>query len=219
MNQFLKAIISKSNHSLTLTVLIVGILMGCQNPYEEVITKDEKGGISSVYTIRKADGLQHGIYKKFIDGKLSESGSFKEGKQDGVRQLFFENGKTEVEETYLNGNIIAQKTFYKNGQLKSEGQYDKALTMSGEWIYYYQNGNKKEIVNFKNSIEDGSFKEFHENGNLKAEGTYIPFSFGEETEGLEQGELKEYDESGKLVTKKYCENGICKVIWSIDAVE
>ena len=94
------------------------------------------------------------------------------------------------------------------------GQYDEAVTMSGEWTYYYQNGKIKEIVNFKNNVEDGVFKEFYENGNIKAEGNYTPLQLGVETEGVEQGELKEYDENGELVAKKNCELGRCETIWT-----
>jgi antitoxin component YwqK of YwqJK toxin-antitoxin module len=214
MYQYLKLISTQSSRSLTIFALIVGILMGCQSPYEEVITKDEAGNVASTYTIRKEDGVKHGNYQVFIGGKLSEEGNFKDGKQDGVRKLLFPNGKIEVEETYKDGNILTKKVFFDNGELSVKGQYDEAVTMSGEWTYYYQNGKIKEVVNFKNSVEDGVFKEYYENGNLKAEGTYAPLQLGVEIEGVEQGELKEYDENGELVATKNCELGRCTTIWT-----
>lgn len=213
MYQYLKMIRTKSSRSLTIFALIVGILMSCSSAYEEVTTKDEAGNIISSYTIRKKDGVKHGKYQVFMEGKLSEEGTFKDGKQDGVRKLLFPNGKTEVEEIYKDGNITAKKGFFDNGKLSVQGQYDEAVTMSGEWTYYYQNGKIKEIVNFKNNVEDGAFKEFYENGNLKAEGNYTQLQLGIETQGVEQGELKEYDENGELVAKKNCEMGRCKTIW------
>ena len=219
MYQYLKMISTQSTRSLTIFALIVGILMGCSSPYEEVTTKDEAGNIISSYTIRKEDGVKHGNYQIFIEGKLSEEGTFKDGKQDGVRKLFFPNGKTEVEETYKDGNITAKQVFFDNGNLSVTGQYDEAVTMSGEWTYYYQNGKTKEIVNFKNNVEDGAFKEFYENGNIKAEGNYAPLQLGVETEGVEQGELKEYDENGELVAKKNCELGRCETIWKKNTEE
>jgi antitoxin component YwqK of YwqJK toxin-antitoxin module len=214
MYQYLKMISTQSSRSLTIFALIVGILMGCQSPYEEVVTKDEAGNIASTYMIRKEDGVKQGNYQVFIDGKLSEEGTFKDGKQDGVRKLLFPNGKIEVEETYKNGNVATKKAFYDNGKLSVKGQYDEAVTMSGEWTYYYKNGKVKEFVNFKNNVEDGAFKEFYENGNIKAEGNYAPLQLGVETEGVEQGELKEYDENGELVAKKNCELGRCETVWT-----
>lgn len=213
MYQYLKMIIVKSSHSLTTFVLIVGILMSCESPYEEVTTTDEDGNITSTYTIRKKDGVKHGNYQFFMEKQLMEEVIFKDGKQDGLRKLFFPDGKVEVEETYKDGNITAKKSYFDNGQLLVTGQYDEAVTMTGEWTYYYQNGKIKEIVTFKNNVENGSFKEFYENGHIKAEGSYVPFEFGVETEGVENGELKEYNENGELVMKKDCEMGRCKTVW------
>jgi len=214
MYQYLKIISTQSSRSLTIFALIVGILMSCQGPYEEVVTKDEAGNIASTYTIRKEDGVKHGNYQVFMAEKLSESGNFKDGKQDGIRKFLFPNGNIEVEETYKDGSILAKKVFFENGELSVKGQYDEAVTMSGEWTFYYQNGKIKEIVNFKNSAENGIFKEYYENGNIKAEGTYAPLQLGVEVVGVEQGELKEYNENGELIAKKNCELGRCETIWT-----
>lgn len=216
MIQSMKMIKAKMMVRLTIFSLIVGILMSCSSPYEEVVTKDDDGNLVSSYTVRKEDGVKEGVYQLYIEGKLSEKGEYKNGKQERIRTLFDESGNKQVEETYVNGNITAKKTYFKNGTLESEGQYDEAVTMSGEWKYYYQNGKIEEIVNFKNNIEDGAFVEYYENGNKKAEGTYVPVSFGIEVEGKEDGELKEYNENGELVAKKQCEAGICKVVWTAE---
>lgn len=214
MIQSMKMIKAKITVRLTIFSLIVGILMSCSNPYEEIITKDDDGNPVSSYTVRKEDGVKEGLYQLFINGKLSEEGKYKDGKQDDVRTLFYESGKKQVEEMYNDGNLVSKKTYFEDGKLQSEGQYDEAITMTGEWTYYYQNGKLKETVHFKNNVEDGVFTEYYENGNKKAEGTYIPVSFGVEIEGLEDGELKEYDEKGQLVTKKQCELGRCKTVWT-----
>lgn len=216
MMKYLKLITVKNVSVLTNILLFVSILMSCEEPFEEIITKDEDGNIKSKYTVRKEDGLKQGVYELHYEGKLYEEGVFSNGKQDGIRTIFYPNGKRQVEEFYDNGDLTAKKEYYENGTLKTEGQYDEAVTMSGEWNFYYENGKIKESVNFKNSVEDGAFKEYYENGNIKAEGTYIPVSFGVETEGLEQGELKEYNEAGELVTKKMCESGKCKTIWELE---
>lgn len=216
MTQSMKMIKAKMMVRLTVFSLIVGILMSCSSPYEEVSTKDDDGNLVSSYTIRKEDGVKEGVYQLFINGKLSEKGEYKEGKQEGSRTLFYESGKVQVEEMYNNGRIISKKTYFDNGELESEGQYDENITMSGEWKYYYQNGKMKEKVNFNNNVEDGVFVEYHENGNLKTEGTYVPVTFGVEVEGLESGELKEYDENGQLVAKKQCEEGRCKTVWTAE---
>lgn len=214
MTQSMKMIKAKMMVRLTIFSLIVGILMSCSSPYEEVVTNDDDGNPISSYTVRKEDGVKEGVYQLFINGKLSEKGEYKDGKQEGIRTLFYESGKVQVEETYTNGQITAKKTYFEEGQLQSEGQYDEAVTMNGEWKYYYQNGKLKESVHFKDNVEDGVFTEYYENGNKKAEGTYVPMTFGVEVEGIEDGELREYDEKGQLVTKKQCELGRCKTVWT-----
>jgi len=187
--------------------------MSCESPFEEVVTKDEAGNIKSKYTIRKEDGQKHGVYELYYDGELFEVGQFVDNKQDGIRTINYPTGEKQVEEVYANGNLTSLKTYFKDGTLQSEGQYDEEVSMSGVWNYYYDNGQLKEAVNFKNSVEDGAFKEYYKNGNIKAEGTYVPLELGIETEGVEQGELKEYNEQGVLITTKECVNGNCKTTW------
>jgi len=48
--------------------------------------------------------------------------------------------------------------------------------------------------------------EYHPNGSLKAEGQYLNGDF-------EQGELKLYDETGRLVRIMDCEQGVCRTRW------
>ena len=216
MMKYLKIITMKNLTVLTSIFLFVGILMSCEAPFEEIITKDDDGNIVSKYTIRKEDGQKDGPYELYYDEKLFEKGIFSNGEQDQTRTIFYSTGEKQVEEVYESGKMTTKKEYYENGKLKLEGQYDEAVTMSGEWNYYYNNGQLKESINFKNSIEDGAFKEYYKNGNIKAEGIYVPLEFGVETDGVEQGELKEYNEEGKLIRKANCELGICETTWEIN---
>jgi Gram-negative bacterial TonB protein C-terminal len=65
--------------------------------------------------------------------------------------------------------------YYKNGVLQMEGSYKgRDLTYKkGEFIYYYENGNKKFKTNSENSKNTGLYYEWYENGNKKTEGEYI----------------------------------------------
>lgn len=67
------------------------------------------------------------------------------------------------------------KDYYKSGILQMEGnsKTDDLFTYEGEFIYYYENGNKKEIVNYNKSKRIGKFEQWHENGNKKTEGEYF----------------------------------------------
>lgn len=216
MKQQTKFTTTKFTTGLTIIALIVGILMGCSSPYEQQITKDEDGNIKSSYTIRKEDGKKHGEYIIYIDGKLSEKGTFKEDVQVGTRTMYSSSEQILATEEYDNGQLISRKDYSQDGHLSSEGQYDAEGTMSGEWKYYYSNGQVREKITYQNNVEDGPFVEYYENGKIKTEGTYSPLSFGIQTEGVEQGELKEYNEDGVLVARKQCEDGKCKTVWTAE---
>ncbi len=45
--------------------------------------------------------------------------------------------------------------------LKEYGMYNHGKK-EGEWIYFYESGNKKEIINFCNDLTDGSYTSFYD---------------------------------------------------------
>jgi antitoxin component YwqK of YwqJK toxin-antitoxin module len=65
--------------------------------------------------------------------------------------------------------------FYKSGVLEKEGASISrdGLLKDGEFVYYYENGNKKAITNFQMSFPHGKCYEWYENGNKKLEGEYV----------------------------------------------
>lgn len=65
--------------------------------------------------------------------------------------------------------------YYLSGSLQMEGAYKEkeALHSKGNFIYYYENGNKKKEVIYDNSKNIGPYTEWYENGIKKAEGEYI----------------------------------------------
>ena len=62
--------------------------------------------------------------------------------------------------TNLNGY---QKIYYENGNLKSEGDYEKN-SKEGFFKFYYENGNKKSEGLFKNDMKQDVWKEWYVNG-------------------------------------------------------
>lgn len=84
--------------------------------------------------------------------------------------------------------------------------------MDSIWVRYYETGQIKEEVTFRDNDENGPFTEYYANGNLKAEGF---FKDGDNEHGL----LKLYDEEGVLVKTMDCKNGICKTIWKKEDIQ
>jgi antitoxin component YwqK of YwqJK toxin-antitoxin module len=81
------------------------------------------------------------------------------------------------------------REYYANNCVKAEG-YIKDGKKEDLWTYYYENGNKFRMINYKMGIEDGMWVMWHENGNL-----YIEEN---KNRGKTNGLWKEYYENGKI---------------------
>lgn len=139
-------------------------------------------------------------------GVIIEKGVFNNGQQDGIRFLYFENGKIKTEEPYKSGIFEGLfKEYSSNGKLYQEGTYHNN-SMTGVWKTYYDTGELKEEVQFVDNNENGPFREYFKNGKVKYEGTYKGGDF-------EEGEMKVYSEDGILVKKLDCKKGKCNTVW------
>lgn len=182
----------------------------CLNsPVETVEHRNENGQLER-FERRKKDFAKEGVYRKFSpEGVLMEEAQYKNDTLDGERKFFYPSGKLESVEHYRNGAYHGKyQKFYENGTMEVEQEFANGA-LEGLSIAYYPSGGVKEKVTLHNNEESGPFSEYYENGVLKAEGTYIP---GEDLP-LEQGELKEYDETGTLVRIADCQSGICHTRW------
>ncbi len=67
--------------------------------------------------------------------------------------------------------------YYKSGNKKLIGNFkDKYnLLKSGEFIAFYENGNKASIFHFENNVPIGKFYTWYEKGNIKSEGEFLKF--------------------------------------------
>ncbi|MCI4442623.1 MAG: energy transducer TonB [Lentimicrobium sp.] len=65
--------------------------------------------------------------------------------------------------------------YYDSGKVLMEGKTENKdyLVNTGQFIYYYETGNRQKIINFKKNKPIGSYFELYENGNKKLEAEYI----------------------------------------------
>lgn len=185
-------------------------LVSCVNsPVEMVEHRNDQGQLER-FERRKKDFAKEGVYQKFsAEGVLLEEAHYRNDTLEGERRYFYANGKPESVENYRNGIYHGPyRKFFENGTVQVEQEFVNGA-LEGISTAYYPSGVVKEKVMLRNNEENGPFTEYYENGVKKAEGTYIP---GEELP-LEQGELKEYDESGVLVRIADCQSGICQTRW------
>ncbi len=187
-------------------------LLACQGPQRkgsDLITVDSltENGFRLSFQQRREDGLKEGIFRMFDEeGRLYEQSTYEQGRLHGLRILFFPDGDTLSVETHKSGQYQGPyRLYHENGRLELKGQYIDNV-MAGSWERYYPNGQLRERVRFQDNQENGPFVEYHPNGSLKAEGQYLNGDF-------EQGELKLYDETGRLVRIMDCEQGVCRTRW------
>ena len=80
-----------------------------------------------------------------------------------------------IKDFYLEKDLYVIYDYYKTGILQMQGLSNTkdGASKEGEFIYYYENGNKKAITNYIKSSAIGKCSEWYENGNKKLEGEYI----------------------------------------------
>lgn len=96
--------------------------------------------------------------------------------------------------------------YYKSGKLEMVGTSStkENLTREGEFIFYYENGNKESVENYVKSKLDGKLNQWYENGNKRFIGYYKngkksgkQLLYYENGNLEEEGEYTESDEAGK----------------------
>ena len=116
------------------------------------------------------DGKQNGLFQMYTeDGILIDSGTFKNGERDGLTEQFYnDTGKLRVSANYKNGVLDGEfKAYYPNGNLQGEVIY-KNGEMNGEYKEYNENKSIRLSGNYKNNLQDGEWKSYLEDGTLES---------------------------------------------------
>ena len=182
------------------------ILVGCSNS-KSVVETDPDLGYKTTFFLDTKSGLHHGPYTKTDStGILLEKGTLNQGNPDGIRELYYPDGKVKVRERYKVGKLDdLYEYFSPDGSCELNGYYIHGA-MYGLWKKYAKDGQVLEEVTMINNEEMGPFIEYHLNGKIKAEGAYLHGP-------NENGSLKLYDESGHLQKEMLCYTGRCYTIW------
>jgi antitoxin component YwqK of YwqJK toxin-antitoxin module len=95
-------------------------------------------------------------------------------KKEGLFKTFYENGNIKSEDNYQNWKLNGVcKSFYENGNIKSENIY-RNNELNGVCKSFYENGNIESEYNF---LSETSFecKKWHSNGQIKHQEKYTRF--------------------------------------------
>jgi antitoxin component YwqK of YwqJK toxin-antitoxin module len=173
--------------------------------------------------IRKAGVLAGQSKSWFANGKLKSETVYQAGEPEGKMVFYFPSGKKEIEGTMVNGDRDGTWYYFNEDGtvqlqiLYAKGQLVKERKENGTFKEYYDDEQLKTEVTYKKGKREGPFAEYHDNGRWemkameadpvmgtpndvervlrgqtkKTTGTYV--------NDLLEGEVKEYDEKGKVL--------------------
>lgn len=80
-----------------------------------------------------------------------------------------------IKDSKLKKEIYTVYDYYKSGAVKTKGTSSSGekLIKEGQFVSYYENGNKKSITNYTKENPNGIAFKWHDNGNKKENGEYI----------------------------------------------
>lgn len=129
----------------------------------------------------KPDGK---LLVKTYDGKIIREAYYRNGKM-GMDTWWFTEGHKQWEGDWQYINELKYYTrWFKHGSIQSQ------TDLAGLNTHFYENGNKKQQVQYVNGKKHGDFKKWYESGTLMEYGWY--------DNGTKLGKWTYYDEDGSI---------------------
>ena len=148
----------------------------------------ENGNIKSITYHKK---IRDSIVKVKLEhywenGRKSGEGTYKDGKMNGLSIQWYENGQISYKGTYENGLLVSYSFLNKDGSIKEpihfenlnervDGKYiDNYFgePYFGEAFSLHENGQRNEVVTFKDGKLHGLLTKWYENGQKEGEISY-----------------------------------------------
>ncbi|MCO6483802.1 MAG: toxin-antitoxin system YwqK family antitoxin [Flavobacteriales bacterium] len=195
-----------------------------------VTTFFKDGAVAERKTYR--NGVLEGLSEQFFPGgKIRYRAQFAGGEPEGRETFFFPNGNKEIEGGYVNGSRDGVWRYYNEDgsvqlqALYAQGRLVKKKYENGTFTEYWDDGQPKSEVTYKNGKREGPFTEWYDNGKwvnvpvkVGPQGAEKPdmerklTGQGKKREGtyrndLLNGPVKEYDEKGRLTSNLTFLNG------------
>jgi len=188
---------------------------------------DDNGNLIKVSNFH--DNEPHGIQLEIFDnGQIQMEEFYKNGKRDSTLTEYHPNGQIFRQVKYRKGEVVEDnpnKEYHPNGKISGKGNLVEGRK-DGNWIYYYENENKKSEGKYGTYMyihEHGDFYFYHkrglwkywfQDGAEKAIGTYDEINigdmdFGGDSQkgiGIRIDDWKYFDKQGNKITQKEFEN-------------
>lgn len=127
------------------------------------------------------NGRKEGLWTKYYpNGSKQSEIIYKSGRPDGKFKLYYENGNVEEEGSWVNRLYSGSfKRYYEDGTIEQEKTFDGNGKAKGKVTYYYPNGQKELEFTTSNGKETGKAVRYYPNGDVKE---VISFEDGEALE-------------------------------------
>lgn len=189
------------------------------NQYSEIFYKDgQKNGETTVWhengnVAKKGqyddEGNATGKWGSWSEGNTYTGfANYISGTQAGDFELYYSNGQLKEKGEYDNKGNMAHvgryQRYYKNGKKAEEIFYDKEGFKQDKALTWYENGNIKQIIYYKNDVVYKTKKRYFENGQLHETISYsktehVKDEWGEHRNFAKEGSYKRYAEDGNLL--------------------
>lgn len=178
-----------------------------KNENKDVIEYWDNGNKRREY--KEVNGKIEGVLKEyFMNGNLMKEENYHEGLRNGESKHynsddpFLKKEKKQylsVVYNYVGDKLDGKRiTYYQSGEVKSTVSYKNGKEQ-GEYISYYKNGKTMSEKNYIDGMANGIERKFYENGGIIYEVN--------NKKGKRNGVLKKYYENGKLFERVKYKNG------------
>lgn len=118
----------------------------------------------------------NGEYKRYNSAGefITESGKITNGLKEGTWNTYEKNSEQPISISTYKGGVLEgqQRFYYKSGAVMTEGKFS-AGKKTGDWVKYFEGGERKSTVFFENGSKTGTQTIWHSDGRKIIEETYL----------------------------------------------
>ncbi len=131
-----------------------------------------------------------------LEGSGRQEIPWKNGKIEGIRRMYFADGKVQTETTYANGVAAGPaRSFDRNGDLIRECTMKDDKRNGTQTEYWPAEKKPKRVSEYKDNLLQGTVKEYYLSGKIKRETSYV--------NDMLHGQERQFDENGQLTQTRY----------------
>ena len=134
---------------------------------------------------------------RYDNNTIKYEGFINKGNISGLFKTYYASENIASEVLYQEGKINGKAIFYYDSEektIRAEMTFNENEKIEGIYTEYYENGEKKAVLELENGILNGDASFYYDSGVIKMEGSY--------KKGEKKGKWKYYTEDGNIFDKE-----------------